>query len=204
MVFVIASSGGHRNQNNRSWRSKGVVFGVAGVTAGIACGGVLGWLGGWLLAADERLGLAVIAASVAVVLGVVELAGRRVPLPQWNRETPQEWMDRGAFAGALLNGAALGSGFATRIGFWLWYAVPVAALLSGSVSLGAALYGTYAAVRIGVTLLLLVSNRWRTARSGLSLGAITPKILALRPVARTISAWQLLGVALTTLIASNV
>jgi uncharacterized membrane protein (Fun14 family) len=203
MVFVIASSGGHRNQT-KSWRSKSVVFGVGGVAAGIACGGVLGWLGGWALAADERVGLAVIAASVAVVLGVVELAGRRVPLPQWNRETPQEWMDRGAFTGAFLNGAALGSGFATRIGFWLWYAVPVAALLSGSVVLGVALYGTYAAVRVGVTLLLLVSNRWRTARSGMSLGAITPKILALRPVARTISAWQLLGVATTTLIASNV
>lgn len=47
----------------------------------------------------------------------------------------------------MYNGATLGVGASTRIGFWLWYVVPFAALLFGNPLLGAMIYGTYATVR---------------------------------------------------------
>jgi hypothetical protein len=41
----------------------------------------------------------------------------------------------------MRNGSALGLGWSSRIGFWLWYVVPAAAVLSGSPLLGAAVWG---------------------------------------------------------------
>jgi hypothetical protein len=63
---------------------------------------------------------------------------------------------------AARNGLAMGTGFTTRIGFWLWYAVPVSALLSASVLEGAAIYGAYALVR-GSSPLLLIPNLRRSS-----------------------------------------
>ena len=44
----------------------------------------------------------------------------------------------------------------TRIGYWLWYAVPVICVLTGLL-LGALMYGVYGLVRTGVGPLALVS-----------------------------------------------
>lgn len=54
-----------------------------------------------------------------------------------------------AIRAAAATGALLGA--ISRIGFWLWYAVPLGALLSGQVMVGALLYGTYGFVRSAVT-----------------------------------------------------
>jgi hypothetical protein len=45
----------------------------------------------------------------------------------------------------------------TRIGYWLWYAVPVTCLLTGRSLLGALMYGVYGLVRTGIGPLELVS-----------------------------------------------
>lgn len=86
--------------------------------------------------------------------------GHRPPLCQIDRETAQRWMHRGALSWALLNGSALGVGAASRLGFPLWYVVPVTALLGGSPILGAAVYGAYGFVRAGATFALLLGGRW--------------------------------------------
>jgi hypothetical protein len=61
----------------------------------------------------------------------------------------------------------LGFGATSRIGFSLWYAVPVGALLLGSPVLGAAAYGAYGLVRgLAAPVILLVIIRSKTDVSG--------------------------------------
>lgn len=203
MVFVISRSGVHRDQEFRSWRLKLTVFVAAGVSAGAACGGALGWLGGMLLPASSRIGLAVIGGLGAATVSVAVIAGGRVRLPQWERETPQRWTRGGALRSAALNGAAMGSGFTTRIGFWLWYVVPVGAVLSGSPIVGAALYAVYAATRIFITCMLFVSRIRLTQRFGRSFTSVVRAILAQRGLADRLSAWQLFAVSISVLISFN-
>ena len=66
---------------------------------------------------------------------------------QCNRETPQRWLDKGPLLWAIINGLALGCGVTTRIGFWLWYAVPLGAFLVGRPELGAVIYRAYGIIR---------------------------------------------------------
>jgi hypothetical protein len=76
-------------------------------------------------------------------------------------------MHHGPLAWATRNGLALGVGATSRIGFWLWYVVPLAALLSASPAWGAALYGCYGAVRAsGVWALLLGPTALWRERNG--------------------------------------
>jgi len=102
-------------------------------------------------------------AVVAIVAGSFELFGYRVPLPQLDCETPQRWVHKGPFLWAIQNGLVLGFGATSRIGFALWYAVPVGALLFGSPMLGAVAYGAYGLVRgLAAPAILLVRMRSKT------------------------------------------
>lgn len=80
-------------------------------------------------------------------VGVAGLRGRALRPLQCNRETPQRWVHEGRLHWALKNGAALGVGAGTRLGFALWYVIPSGALLSGSAVASAALYGLYGLTR---------------------------------------------------------
>ncbi|SRR6266540_3184344 len=146
MVYVIMSSDVDRNQGGRSWITKGITFSISSALAATATGAVLGGIG-TLIPIDVRIGLATVLAVPAVALGLIELTQRSVPVPQRDRETSQRWMQSGALRGAARNGLALGLGFSTRIGFWLWYAIPTGAVLTGDWRVGAALYGTYGVAR---------------------------------------------------------
>jgi hypothetical protein len=118
-------------------------------------GASLGLIGSYLVP-DVRAATASVFAVIGVVVAAIELTGRRVPLLERSRETPRRWVSESApRAWAIRNGAALGLGFATRIGFWLWYVVPAASLLSGSLRDGAIVYGLYAAIR-GFSVVALV------------------------------------------------
>jgi hypothetical protein len=66
-------------------------------------------------------------------------------------------MHRGPLGWATRNGLALGIGATSRIGFWLWYVMPVTALLSASPLAGAAIYGLYGALRAGGVWVLLLA-----------------------------------------------
>lgn len=150
-----ARSGGHR-----SWIGTALAFSLSTALAGAVTGALLGAAGG-LLPPAVRLAAASLLAVPALALGGLTLAGRGVPPPQCDRETPQRWVQAGATAWAVSNGAALGCGATNRLGFWLWYAIPAGALLAGRPALGVLLYGTYGAVRgTMVWVLLLGLTRW--------------------------------------------
>lgn len=80
-------------------------------------------------------------------IGFAEFSFANFPVLQKNCETPQRWLRKGPYYWAVRNGGELRVGATSRIGFWLWFLVPVSSLLLGSVAAGALLYGTYAAAR---------------------------------------------------------
>jgi hypothetical protein len=97
-------------------------------------------------------------------VGVLELLGRRTRPPQLDCETPRDWLRKGPLRWAIRNGLALGFGATSRIGFFLWYVVPLGALLSGCPVLGAIIYGTYGLVRgLAAPLILLLAMRLKEA-----------------------------------------
>src|SRR6266545_4524961 len=177
MVYVIMSSDVDRNQGGRSWITKGITFSISSALAATATGAVLGGIG-TLIPIDVRIGLATVLAVPAVALGLIELTQRSVPVPQRDRETSQRWMQSGALRGAARNGLALGLGFSTRIGFWLWYAIPTGAVLTGDWRVGAALYGTYGAGRV----IRCMRNRetdlgwWLVERGGVARGVAAAQL----------------------------
>ena len=156
MIFVIMNYGVDRNQHGRRWTTKAVVFAVSATTAGIVSGAVLGAVG-LLLETDVRRAIGLAAGAVAAAVASIQLVGLRLPVPQRNCETGQLWMNTGALTSAALNGASMGTGFVTRIGYWLWYVVPLAAILSGSPAYGAIIFGCYGFAR-GIAPLIAISQ----------------------------------------------
>ena len=76
-------------------------------------------------------------------------------------ETNQGWLGIGPAVGAALNGAAMGAGFVTRIGYWLWYVIPVTCFLLASPRAGALVFGLYGLVRAAFPVALAVNDRLR-------------------------------------------
>jgi hypothetical protein len=92
----------------------------------------------------------------------------------------------------------LGFGLTTRIGFWLWYVVPLSAFLSGRMAVGAGVYGSFAFVRAGGIWSIAVPSLLSQRRGRkLSFDDIASSILDLKPIARVMAAAQLtlLGLA---------
>lgn len=151
-----------RRQARSDWRAKGIVYAVSSTLAGGAAGAVLGQLGSHL-SISHRLAMASASAIFGLLAGLLHFALRDIPLFQFNRETPQPWMRYGALRWAILSGATLGTGVTTRIGFWLWYSIPVSALLFGSPMVGVLIYGLYGASRGWLVWLLLAAPIRRIA-----------------------------------------
>jgi len=145
----------HRNQAGRSWVTKAIVYSLSSALAGLVAGAALGAVGG-LLALDLRLAVGSILAVAAIAVGSLEFLGRHVMLPQFDCETPQRWIHKGPLRWATRNGLVLGVGATSRIGFWLWYAIPLGAFLVGSPAFGAVIYGAYGLIRaLGAVFILL-------------------------------------------------
>ncbi|HEV3000934.1 MAG TPA: hypothetical protein VGW75_09375 [Solirubrobacteraceae bacterium] len=122
---------------------------LASTFTGAAAGAARSALGA-LIPADGRAAAGSLLAIAGVVLGLAGLLGRALrPALQCDRETPQRWVHEGRVQWAVKNGAALGFGAGTRLGFVLWYAVPAGALLIGNPAAGAAVYGAYGLARAG-------------------------------------------------------
>jgi hypothetical protein len=157
MVYVIMSSDVNRNQADRRWISKAIIYTTSSLLAGAGAGGLLGALGS-RVDVETRLALATGFGVAAMVLGIMEIQ-RPVRLLQRNREVPQRVMQRGALMAAMTYGASLGFGATSRIGFALWYAVPIGAFLSGHLVIGLGIYGIYALVRgLGMWMILFASR----------------------------------------------
>ncbi len=147
-----------RNSHERTWIRKAVGYWAAATAAGLATGGLIGWLGA-LLSQEARLAMAGVVAIGGLTLGGLDLLGRPVRVPQLDRETPKAWLRRGTLGWSVRNGASLGVGAFTRLGFWSWYAVPLGALLTGSPVGGSLVYGLYGLTRGGSALVILVTSR---------------------------------------------
>jgi hypothetical protein len=179
----------HRNQAGRSWQSKAAVYALASAVAGLVAGAALGLVGG-LFPLDVRLAVASILAIAAIALGSLEFFGRRMQPLQFDLETPQRWVNKGAWQWATRNGLTLGFGATSRIGFWLWYAIPLGAFLIGEPVAGGVIYGTYGLVRaLGAVVIILGMMRTDTD--------ISDRIIEGYDTARILTAGQLvfLGVA---------
>lgn len=137
-----------------------MTYSVASLVAGALAGAVLGLVGGFL-PPTVRMATATVCGAAGLILGGIEVAGYRLTPLQRDCETPQSWLRMGALLWAVRNGATLGIGATSRIGFWLWYAVPVGALLVADPLWGAAVFGLYGAVRgTAVWLLMFGVARW--------------------------------------------
>lgn len=109
---------------------------------------MLGWVGS-ITPGAARAGASVVLLVILVAAGVVSISGRRVPLLQVDRETNQSWLHLGAVGWPVVNGLALGAGFLSRIGFLLWYLLPILCFAIGEVTAGALVLGTYGLIRGG-------------------------------------------------------
>lgn len=159
-----------RNQAGRSWKAKLAAYFAAAAATGMAAGGLLGALGS-VLPLSVRVTLAAILGVIAIALGGLELTPRRVRPLQRRCETPQSWMRRGALSWAVSNGVTLGLGATTRIGFWLWFAIPAAAILYADILAGAMIYGVYGALRAGLVWPMIQFQR-RTENPEMSLSLL--------------------------------
>ncbi len=145
----------YRNQAGRSWRSKAVVYALSATLAGLVAGAALGSAGG-LLPLDLRIAVGSVLAVAAIAVGGLEFFGRRIQPLQFDCETPQRWVHKGPLEWATRNGLALGFGATSRIGFWLWYVVPIGSFLIGDAGLGALIYGAYGLTRsLGAVFIVL-------------------------------------------------
>lgn len=183
MIYVIMYRGVYRSEQRlkTSWPILALTFVAGAVSAGAAFGFLLGAVGGAL---DEEARLLIVAALAAggVAVGALGLFGRQVPLVQLNRETPREWLFDHPLLGTFGTGGLIGAGFLTRVGFWLWYVVPVAAFASGSGVLGASIFGAYAATRSLVPALLVAGAQIGSGnrRGHVIQGLLTNRVTAVR------------------------
>lgn len=127
----------------------------------------------------------------------LELLGHRCRLPQRDRETPKRWAFLGPTRWALLNGASLGVGAGTRIGFAAWYAVPIGCLLVGSAPLGALLYGLYGLTRTAAVLPIMLAERHDRGMR------VTDWLFAHRALARRVLGVDLLILAIAVVVAAG-
>jgi hypothetical protein len=118
---------------------------LAGGAAGAVAGGLLGATAG--LVAEPHRGIVVGLLCAAVAVGSVVR-----PKPLWERdqETDQGLLRQGPLRWAARNGALLGLGFTSRLGFWTWYLIPLGITLTGEWRLGAVAWGGYGITRLGV------------------------------------------------------
>jgi hypothetical protein len=190
MIYVIMYRGRGRGTHSVHWSVKAIIFAGTATIAGASTGAVLGALGA-MVPSDVR---AVITAALAISGGAIALVelitGSRGRPWEINRETNQVWMNRGPFVASLLNGMTLGAGWPTRLGFWAWYILPVAAFYTGSFAFGATILGLYGLVRGAFPVLLAtyiatikkgdaidVQDRLLTMRNSLQAGAAAQVLL---------------------------
>ncbi len=151
----------HRTGRKIGLGSKLAVYVFAGTAAAAIAGAALA-LAGSLLTVEARTVIASVAALAALFLGSAGLLQFRIPLIQVDRETRYGWLHGSPLSWALRNGAAIGFGAGTRLGVWLWYLIPIGAMVSGNVFIGVVGYGAYGLSRTGgAGLLLMLQSRHR-------------------------------------------
>jgi hypothetical protein len=191
MIYVIRVRGVHRGRSFKGWRRKAAIFFVSAVLASALLGGLLGALGA-ALSASTRHWLVFGVSLLGTAFGGAELLGRRVWLLQRDHETNQSWMRFGATVNSAANGVAIGLGFSTRIGYWLWYVLPVVAVFYGSWQIGILLFVVYSSIRAGIAVLLSSVGEKNKETSH----RLQDRLASLNPVMRTACAGALVVVSI--------
>lgn len=132
-----------------SWKQINVTGPIILVGAGVAAAAGFGALLGAMGAAFDPLVLGALLMGAGTAIGAGVWASDR-PW-QLDLETPSKWLEYHDWRTVAFNGLTLGLGFASRIGYWAWYLLPIGALASRDPTIGAAIFGTYAAVRLGLS-----------------------------------------------------
>lgn len=160
-------------------------------------GGIVGTLFGLIgltLGATARP-LALLFGAAVMVLGWSESGGRHLPLVQFDREIRRRWVDEGASRWAAKNGASLGAGLTSRIGFTLWYWLPLGIVASPNpLVVGPIVYGLYASTRAGLVVPMI---RWNRSRR-----RVGEVLLEWRAPARRVSGFATLGFGTYVIITS--
>lgn len=158
MVVGFARAGLHSSRvsglsgNRLGWAWLGMYHSISATTVGAVTGAALGFTGSWL-PVSVRNRVLMLAGFFAVFTAAMQ-AFRPFPLLQRNRETPMRWLRGSRLWWGVANGAMLGNGMFTRLGFALWYLLPVAVLSLGNAAWGAVIWGLYGLVRTFPGLLL--------------------------------------------------
>jgi hypothetical protein len=150
----------------------GAIFLAVSVLVGAVAGATLG-AAGQLVAMPIR-GVVGVSALLAIAVAAVS---RRLPW-QLERETSIRWLEYQDWRTAAYNSASLSLGFATRIGFWMFYLVPIGAFMTGSALKGTLVYSIYGGAR-SVASLVLAAAAMRSAH-------ITDRVLNLYVSLRTV------------------
>lgn len=141
-VMVARARSGCRNSS----LAAGAALLVPGVVSAATAGVILGAFGSALDPLSQRV---VVLGSLGAVL--IAALIRRRPW-QLNRETAAAWLAYRDWRTASLNGASLGLGFTTRLGFWLYYILPIGAIEAAAPLTGATLLGVYGFTRLSLSL----------------------------------------------------
>jgi hypothetical protein len=126
----------------------GAIFLAVSVLVAAVVGATLGVVG--QMVAMPIRGVVGVCAVLAIAVAAVT---RRLPW-QLERETSIRWLEYQDWRTAVYNSASLSLGFATRIGFWVFYLVPIGAFMSGSALKGALVYSIYGGARCAASLVL--------------------------------------------------
>jgi len=129
----------------RVYLRNATVLAATATGVGATVGSALGLAGAHASGATRALALVTL--PLLVIALAADAVGISVAIPQRNVETAISSLDESWRLWAVYTGAMLGFGGLTRIGFWIWYLIPVAALASGSLVAGALIWGAYGAVR---------------------------------------------------------
>lgn len=155
----------------------GTVAVLSATTSGSIAGASLGAVGA-LISPSARA-----AVGVACCLMLLTATVARREVVQINRETDQALLELGPTGWAVANGALLGLGFTSRIGFWLWWVLPLASVVLGSPRESSLVWGAYALCRTGVSFgLAMIMRREPSKTTNLTL-----RLLGSRPRARRLT-----------------
>ena len=139
---------------------KQALYTLGGALGG-GVGGLLFAVLGVLAGADARTTFGIALVAGALAFAVWEAGGRRARLLQLDQETPQRWLHLGPNRWALRNGVSLGFAATTRIGFPLWYVLPITSFVAGNLWFGPLLWGTYGIARTSLAWFMLHVMRHR-------------------------------------------
>jgi hypothetical protein len=195
-VFGIATSGGHRGQTEFDWKAKAGIFTGSAMVTATMLGALLGLIGE-AVPASTRVDALSLAAVGLLALGVSHLWYESGLMIERDCETAQSWMELGPVRWALVNGAALGAGFWSRIGIVCWYVIPLACFGFGHLATGAIIFGLYGAARGAAVWAWAVLMRRHRGRAGRDPADM---ILAWDRIAKRVGAGLLLTVSVAGVI----